>query len=207
MALFIQIHPDNPQPRLVKQVVDVIRAGGVIVYPTDSSYALGCQMGDKAAMDRIRAIRRLDDKHNFTLVCRDLSEIATYAMVDNITYRLLKTHTPGPYTFVLKATHEVPRRLQNPKRKTIGIRVPDNRIAQAILAELGEPLMSSTLILPGEEMPMTDPQEMADLLGHQVDLVIDGGNCGFMPTTVVELVEGAPVVVRQGKGDARPFAG
>lgn len=207
MALFIQIHPDNPQPRLVKQVADVIRAGGVIVYPTDSSYALGCQMGDKAAMDRIRAIRRLDDKHNFTLVCRDLSEIATYAMVDNITYRLLKAYTPGPYTFVLRATHEVPRRLQHPRRKTIGIRVPDNRIAQAILAELGEPLMSSTLILPGEEMPMTDPQEMADMLGHQVDLVIDGGNCGFMPTTVVELVEGAPVVVREGKGDARPFTG
>ncbi|MFZ5593800.1 MAG: L-threonylcarbamoyladenylate synthase [Pseudomonadota bacterium] len=207
MALFIQIHPDNPQPRLVKQVVGVIRAGGVIVYPTDSSYALGCQMGDKSAMDRIRVIRRLDDKHNFTLMCRDLSEIATYAMVDNITYRLLKAHTPGPYTFVLRATHEVPRRLQNPKRKTIGIRVPDNRIAQAILAELGEPLMSSTLILPGEEMPMTDPEEMADLLGHQVDLVIDGGNCGFMPTTVVELVEGAPVVVREGKGDVRPFAG
>lgn len=188
-------------------MVDVIRAGGVIVYPTDSSYALGCQMGDKTAMDRIRAIRRLDDKHNFTLVCRDLSEIATYAMVDNITYRLLKAHTPGPYTFVLRATHEVPRRLQNPKRKTIGIRVPDNRIAQAILAELGEPLVSSTMILPGEEMPMTDPQEMADLLGHQVDLVIDGGNCGFMPTTVVELMEGAPVVVREGRGDARPFSG
>lgn len=201
------MHPDNPQPRLVKQVVEVIRAGGVIIYPTDSSYALGCQMGDKAAMDRIRVIRRLDDKHNFTLMCRDLSEIATYAMVDNITYRLLKTHTPGPYTFVLKATHEVPRRLQNPKRKTIGIRVPDNRIAQAILSELGEPLMSSTLILPGEEMPMTDPEEMAGLLGHQVDLVIDGGNCGFMPTTVVELVEGAPVVVREGKGDAQPFIG
>ncbi|MEQ6341758.1 MAG: L-threonylcarbamoyladenylate synthase [Gammaproteobacteria bacterium] len=205
MALFIEIHPENPQPRLVKQAVDIIRAGGVIIYPTDSCYALGCQIGNKHAMDRIRTIRKLGEQHNFTLVCNDLSEIATYAMVDNAAYRLLKTHTPGPYTFVLKATHEVPRRLQHPKRKTIGLRIPGNPIAQAILKELGEPLMSSTLILPGDDLPMTDPQEMYDTLGHQVDLVINGGNCGAIPTTVVELIEGAPVVARHGLGDAGPF--
>ncbi|MBI2778679.1 MAG: threonylcarbamoyl-AMP synthase [Gammaproteobacteria bacterium] len=205
MALFIEIHPDNPQPRLVKQAVDIIRAGGVVIYPTDSCYALGCQIGNKNAMDRIRAIRKLGEKHNFTLVCSDLSEIATYAMVDNAAYRLLKTHTPGPYTFVLKATHEVPRRLQHPKRKTIGLRIPGNPIAQAILKELGEPLMSSTLILPDDDMPMTDPQEMYDTLGHQVDLVINGGNCGSIPTTVVEFTEGVPVVARHGLGDAAPF--
>lgn len=205
MALFIEIHPDNPQPRLVKQAVDIIRAGGVVIYPTDSCYALGCQIGNKNAMDRIRAIRKLGEKHNFTLVCSDLSEIATYAMVDNAAYRLLKTHTPGPYTFVLKATHEVPRRLQHPKRKTIGLRIPGNPIAQAILKELGEPLMSSTLILPDDDMPMTDPQEMYDALGHQVDLVIGGGNCGSIPTTVVELTEGTPVIARHGLGDAAPF--
>ncbi len=205
MALFIEIHPENPQPRLIKQTADIIRAGGVIIYPTDSCYALGCQIGNKDAMDRIRAIRKLGEKHNFTLVCRDLSEIATYAMVDNAAYRLLKTHTPGPYTFVLKATHEVPRRLQHPKRKTIGLRIPGHPIAQAILKELGEPLMSSTLILPDDDIPMTDPQEMYDTLGHQVDLVINGGNCGAIPTTVVELTGGAPVVARHGLGDAAPF--
>jgi tRNA threonylcarbamoyl adenosine modification protein (Sua5/YciO/YrdC/YwlC family) len=205
MALFIEIHPDNPQPRLIKQAVDIIRAGGVVIYPTDSCYALGCQIGNKGAMDRIRAIRKLGEKHNFTLVCSDLSEIATYAMVDNAAYRLLKTHTPGPYTFVLKATHEVPRRLQHPKRKTIGLRIPGNPIAQAILRELGEPLMSSTLILPDDDMPMTDPQEMYDTLGHQVDLVINGGNCGAIPTTVVELIEGVPVVARRGLGETGPF--
>lgn len=205
MALFIEIHPENPQPRLIKQAAEIIRAGGVIIYPTDSCYALGCQIGNKDAMDRIRVIRKLGEKHNFTLVCRDLSEIATYAMVDNAAYRLLKTHTPGPYTFVLKATHEVPRRLQHPKRKTIGLRIPGNPIAQAILKELGEPLMSSTLILPDDDMPMTDPQEMYDTLGHQVNLVINGGNCGAIPTTVVELTEGAPIVARRGLGDAEPF--
>ncbi len=205
MALFIEIHPENPQPRLIKQAAEIIRAGGVIIYPTDSCYALGCQIGNKDAMDRIRVIRKLGEKHNFTLVCRDLSEIATYAMVDNAAYRLLKTHTPGPYTFVLKATHEVPRRLQHPKRKTIGLRIPGNPIAQAILKELEEPLMSSTLILPDDDMPMTDPQEMYDTLGHQVNLVINGGNCGAIPTTVVELTEGAPIVARRGLGDAGPF--
>jgi tRNA threonylcarbamoyl adenosine modification protein (Sua5/YciO/YrdC/YwlC family) len=205
MAQFFQIHPDNPQPRLIYQAVEIVRKGGLIVYPTDSSYALGCQIGNKEAMDRIRAIRRLDDKHNFTLVCRDLSEIATYAQVENQDYRLLKNLTPGPYTFILKATRQVPRRLQNERRKTIGIRVPDNRIAQALLQELGEPLMSSTLILPGEEFPMIDPYEMRDLLGHEVDLVIDGGYCGLEPTTVVILEGEAPVLARKGKGDAALF--
>jgi tRNA threonylcarbamoyl adenosine modification protein (Sua5/YciO/YrdC/YwlC family) len=207
MAQFFQIHPDNPQVRLIHQAVEIVRGGGLIIYPTDSSYALGCQIGNKDAMDRIRAIRRLDDKHNFTLVCRDLSEIATYALVENQDYRLLKTLTPGPYTFILKATRQVPRRLQNERRKTIGIRVPDNRIAQALLQELGEPLMSSTLILPGEDFPMIDPYEMRDLLGHEVDLVIDGGYCGLEPTTVVVMEGDAPELARKGKGDAALFEG
>ncbi|MCP4127674.1 MAG: threonylcarbamoyl-AMP synthase, partial [Gammaproteobacteria bacterium] len=168
MAQYFHIHPDNPQQRLIYQAVEIIRRGGLVIYPTDSSYALGCQIGNKGAMDRIRRIRRLDDKHNFTLVCRDLSEIATYARVDNQHYRLLKSLTPGPYTFIHKATKQVPRRLQNVKRKTIGIRVPDNAIVQHLLDELGEPLMSSTLILPGEELPMTDPDEMRDILDHEV---------------------------------------
>jgi tRNA threonylcarbamoyl adenosine modification protein (Sua5/YciO/YrdC/YwlC family) len=205
MAQFFQIHPDNPQPRLIRQAVEIIRQGGLIIYPTDSSYALGCQMGNKEAMDRISAIRRLDDKHNFTLVCRDLSEIATYARVENQHYRLLKSLTPGPYTFILRATKQVPRRLQNEKRKTIGIRIPENNIALAILEELGEPLMSSTLILPEEELPMNDPYEMRDILGHEVELVIDGGYCGFEPTTVLILEGDTPLVARQGKGDAALF--
>ena len=205
MSQFFQIHPQDPQPRLIHRAVEWLREGAVIAYPTDSSYALGCVIGDKGAVERIRRLRNLGDKHNFTLVCRDLSEIATYAKVDNTAYRLLKTLTPGPYTFILKATHEVPRRLQHPKRKTIGIRVPDNNIAQALLAELGEPLMSTTLILPGADMPMTDPEEMRERLEHEVDLVIDGGNCGFEPTTVVDLVDGVPKLVRTGKGDASLF--
>lgn len=200
MSQFFQIHPDNPQQRLIQQAVDIINQGGVIVYPTDSGYALGCHIGDKAAMERICRIRQVDAKHNFTLVCRDLSEIAVYAKVNNSAYRLIKNHTPGPYTFILKATREVPRRLQNPKRKTIGLRVPDNKIAMALLETLGEPLMSSTLILPGEEMPLTDPYDIRDTLEHALDLVIDGGYCGFEPTTVVELTEDVPVVVRQGQG-------
>lgn len=207
MAQFFQIHPDNPQLRLIRSAVDIIRQGGLVIYPTDSSYALGCQIGDKGAMERIRRIRKLDDKHNFTLVCRDLSEISTYAKVGNQEYRLLKTLTPGPFTFIHKATKQVPRRLQHAKRKTIGIRIPDNQIAQALLAELGEPLMSSTLILPGDEMPLTDPYEMRELLGHEVDLVIDGGYCGLEPTTVVEMVDEVPQVVRQGKGDASLLEG
>ena len=205
MAQFFQIHPDNPQLRLIHQAVEIIRQGGLVIYPTDSSYALGCHIGDKAAMDRIRRIRRLDDKHNFTLVCRDLAEIYTYAKVGNQQYRMLKNLTPGPYTFIHRATKQVPRRLLCGKRKTIGIRIPDNRVTHTILVELGEPLMSSTLILPGDEMPLTDPYEMRDILGHDVDLVIDGGYCGFEPTTVVDMVDESPVVVREGKGDVSLF--
>lgn len=200
MSQFFQIHPVNPQTRLIRQAVEIIRADGLIVYPTDSSYALGCHVGDKRGMERIRRIRALDGKHNFTLVCRDLSEIATYARVDNSAYRMLKSLTPGPYTFVLGATHEVPRRLQNPKRRTIGIRVPDHPIAQALLAELGEPLMSSTLILPGRDTPETDAIEIRERLQSEVDLVIDGGHCGFEPTTVIGMSEGIPRVLRLGCG-------
>lgn len=207
MSQFFKVHPDNPQSRLIRQAVEIIRAGGVIVYPTDSCYALGCQIGNKAAMERIQQIRDIDKEHNFTLVCRDLSEIATYARVDNIQYRLLKAVTPGPFTFILQATHEVPRRLQNPKRKTIGIRIPDNAIAQALLAELGEPIMSTTLILPGDDLPMNDPEQIRERLTGQVDLIIDGGNCGHQPTTVLDLVGDTPRLRRQGKGDVGPFLG
>ena len=205
MSQFFALHPDNPQARLIRHAVDIIRDGGVAVVPTDSTYAIVCHLDDKGAVERIQRIRQLDKKHNFTLLCRDLSEIATYALVENQDYRLLKTLTPGPYTFILKATRQVPRRLQNERRKTIGIRVPDNRIAQALLEELGEPLMSSTLILPGEEFPMIDPYEMRDLLGHEVDLVIDGGYCGLEPTTVVVMEGEAPELARKGKGDAALF--
>ncbi len=202
MSQFFQIHPVNPQIRLIRQAVGIIHAGGLVIYPTDSSYAFGCQIGDKGAMERIRRLRKLDDKHNFTLVCRDLSEIASYAKVGNQHYRILKNLTPGPYTFIHRATKQVPRRLQNPRRKTIGIRVPDNKITQTLLEELGEPLMSSTLIMPGEDDPMTDPYEMRALLGHAVDLIIDGGYCGMEPTTVIDMEQETPIVLRQGKGDA-----
>lgn len=205
MSQFFQIHPDNPQVRLIRQAADIVRGGGVIVYPTDSAYALGCQIGDKAALERIRQLRRLDDRHNFTLVCRDLSEIATYARVDNSVYRLLRHHTPGPYTFILRATSEVPRRLMHPKRRTVGLRVPDNAIAQALLADLGEPLMSVTLIMPGDDLPLIDPYEIRELLERQVDLVIDGGYCGMEATTVVDLADDMPMVLRAGKGDPAPF--
>lgn len=205
MSQFFQIHPDNPQPRLIKQAVEIIRRGGVIAYPTDSAYALGCHLGDKAALERIRRIRKLDDNHNFTLVCRDLSELGSYARVNNSVFRLVRNCTPGPYTFILKATDDVPRRLLHPKRRTIGLRVPENHIAQALLEALGEPLMSVTLILPGDELPLTDPFEIRERLEHDVDLVIDGGVCGAEPTTVVDLAEEIPVIVRQGKGDSSPF--
>jgi len=200
MSQYFQIHPVNPQQRLVRHAVEILRADGLLVYPTDSSYALACHVGDKRGMERIRRIRALDKKHNFTLVCRDLSEIATYARVHNSDYRLLKSLTPGPYTFVLRATHEVPRRLQNPKRRTIGIRVPDHPIAHALLVELGEPMMSSTLILPGRDMPETDAHEIRERLEHEVDLVIDGGNCGFEPTTVIDMSTEVPQLLRQGCG-------
>jgi len=202
MAQYFEIHPTHPQSRLIKRAVEIVRHGGVIAYPTDSSYALGCHIGDKAAMERIRRIRRVEEDHNFTLVCRDLSEVSQYARVGNADYRLLKANTPGPYTFILPATREVPRRLQHPKRKTIGLRVPDHVIAQALLAELNEPLMSSTLMLPGESLPLSDPGEIRQRLEHEVDLIIDGGFCGLDPTTVIELEEGRATVVRQGKGDS-----
>ncbi|MFD2228969.1 L-threonylcarbamoyladenylate synthase [Alkalimarinus sediminis] len=207
MSQFFQIHPDNPQHRLIVQAVEIVRSGGVIAYPTDSAYALGCHIGDKAAVDRIKRIRRLNDKHNFTLVCRDLSELGVYAKVNNSSYRLLKNNTPGAYTFILPASAEVPRRLMHPKRREIGMRVPENNIALALLEELNEPLMSTTLILPGDDTPMTDPYEIRSMLEHDLDLVIDGGFCGFEPTTVVNMIDDVPVVVREGKGDPEPFRG
>ncbi|RPI14832.1 MAG: threonylcarbamoyl-AMP synthase [Lysobacterales bacterium] len=205
MALVLEIHPVNPQARLIRQAVASLRDGSVIAYPTDSCYAFGCLIGDKDAMERIRRLREADKSHNFTLVCRDLSEIARYARVDNSQYRTLRAFTPGAYTFLLEATREVPKRLQNPKRRTIGIRVPDNAIVRDLLAELGEPIMSSTLHLPGDEVPLTDAREIGERLRHSVDLVIDGGHCGFEPTSVVDLSGPAPVVVRRGKGDVAAF--
>jgi tRNA threonylcarbamoyl adenosine modification protein (Sua5/YciO/YrdC/YwlC family) len=200
MSQFFQIHPDNPQPRLIARAAEIVRGGGVVVYPTDSAYAIGCHLNDKNALDRIRAIRKLDKHHNLTLVCRDLSDVGLYARLDNSAYRFLKAHTPGAYTFILKGTAEVPRRLLHEKRKTIGLRVPDNVIAQALLAALGEPLMSCSLILPGEELPMTDPEEIRDRLERQVDLIIDGGFCGQEPTTIVDIQEGVPQLIRLGAG-------
>ncbi|WP_027350647.1 L-threonylcarbamoyladenylate synthase [Halotalea alkalilenta] len=205
MNQFLQIHPETPQKRLISQAVDVIRQGGVIAYPTDSGYALGCSLGEKRAVESIKRLRELDDKHNFTLVCADLSEIGTYAKVDNTVFRLLKAHTPGPYTFILNATNEVPRLLLHPKRRSIGVRVPSHPIARALIDELGMPLMSVTLIPPGEELAMTDPEEIRERFGHQLALVIDGGACSLEPTTVVDLRELPPVVLRRGKGDPTPF--
>lgn len=206
VSQFFQIHPENPQVRLIKQAVEIIRQGGVVIYPTDSSYAIGCAMGNKAGIERIRRLRQLDDKHNFTLVCRDLSQLGLFAKVDTAAFRLLKAHLPGPYTIILSATREVPRMLLHPKRRTIGLRVPQLPIAQALLAELGEPLMSVSLILPGEAEPMSDPYEMRDVLEHQVDLIIDGGYGGVEASTVISLVDGDPEVVRVGCGDPAPFA-
>lgn len=205
MAQFFQIHPENPQLRLVRRTIEILRAKGIIVYPTDSTYALGCSIGEKDAIERIRSMRELDDEHHFTLVCRDLSEITTYARVDNQTYRLLKSFTPGAYTFICQATKQVPRRLQHPKRKTIGIRVPDHTIAQALLTELNEPLISTTLQLPNMDLPLNDPNEIREMLDHVVDLIIDGGSCGLQSTTVIDISGEVPQVVRVGIGDASYF--
>jgi tRNA threonylcarbamoyl adenosine modification protein (Sua5/YciO/YrdC/YwlC family) len=205
MSQFFKVHPVNPQGRLLERAAEVLHAGGLIVYPTDSSYALGCHLGNKEALERIRRIRRTERDHDFTLVCRDLSEIANYARVDNTAYRLLRSLTPGPYTFVLRATHSVPKRLQDPKKRSIGIRVPDHRIAIQLLDAVGEPIMSSTLLLPDETLPLTDPQEIQERLGKQVDAIVDGGICGVEPTTVLDLSSGSVVVVRRGKGDASIF--
>jgi tRNA threonylcarbamoyl adenosine modification protein (Sua5/YciO/YrdC/YwlC family) len=202
---FFEIHPRDPQPRLIRQAAEIMREGGIVVYPTDSCYALGCHIGDKTAMERISRIRQTDKHHHFTLVCRDLSEIAKYARVNNQQYRTLKAFTPGPYTFILDATRETPKRLQNPKRSTIGIRVPDHPVPRLLLAELGEPIMSSTLLLPGEDLPMTDAREIQERLLNSVDAVVDGGNCGLDPTSVVDLAGPAPVVTRRGKGDVSAF--
>ena len=205
MSDFLRVHPSDPEDRNVNQVANVLLAGGVIVYPTDSTYALGCHIGDKGALDRIRRIRQLGDKHNFTLVCKDLSSLASYAQVHNSAYRILKAYTPGPYTFILKATLEVPRRLLHPKKKTIGLRVPDNAIAQAILEKMGEPIMSTSLILPDEDERLLDPYDIRLKIGKLVDLIVDGGVCGVEATTMVDLVDGIPVVIREGKGDSESF--
>ncbi|HMJ49919.1 MAG TPA: L-threonylcarbamoyladenylate synthase [Burkholderiales bacterium] len=205
MAQFFSIRIDNPQGRLIRQAAAIIRDGGVIVYPTDSCYALGCHIGDKDAMQRIRDIRRVDEKHHFTLVCRDLSEISNYAKVDNRQYRLLKAATPGSYTFILRASREVPKRLQHPKRKTIGLRVPNHPVVRVLLDEINEPLLSCTLLLPGDDMPLNDAVEIRDRLEHSVNLVLDGGPCGIEMTTVVDLTEEIPLLLRRGKGDPAVF--
>ncbi len=205
MSQFFSLHPTHPEARLIKRAVAIVREGGVIVYPTDSCYALGCHIGDKNAMERIRRIRDVDERHHFTLVCRDLSEIGTFAKVDNAQYRLLKAHTPGSYTFILKATRELPRRLAHPKRASIGVRVPDHPATHALLAELNEPLLSSTLILPGDEEPLNDAETIRQRLEHQVDLILDGGACGVAPTSVIDLSQDDPILVRAGKGDISGF--
>lgn len=205
MAQYFVIHPENPQARLIHQAVEIMRFGGVIAYPTDSSYALGCMLGNKDAQQRIRAIRGVDESHHFTLVCRNLAELATYAQVNNSQFRLLKANTPGQYTFILKATREVPRRLQHPKRSTLGLRVPEHSVTQALLDELDEPLLSMTLLLPGDDEPMHQGWEIRERLEHVVDLVIDAGACNSAPTTVIDLTGEDPHLIRRGAGDPRPF--
>ncbi len=205
MSQFFTLHPTHPETRLIKRAVEIVRAGGVIAYPTDSCYALGCHIGDKTAMERIRSIRNVDERHHFTLVCRDLSEIGTFAKVNNAQYRLLKAHTPGSYTFILQATRELPRRLAHPKRATIGVRVPEHTATRALLAELNEPLLSSTLMLPGDDDPLNDAEEIRKRLNHQLDLVLDGGACGVQPTTIIDLSEEQPILVRRGKGEVASF--
>jgi len=206
MTQYLQIHPEDPQPRYLERAASIIRDGGIVAFPTDSCYALGCHLGDKAAVDRVRAIREVDDRHHLTLMCRDLSEIAQYARVDNAQYRLLKATTPGSYTFILEGTKELPRRVLHPKRKTIGLRVPDHRVALTLLETLGEPLLTTTLILPGDEAPLTEGWEIQDRLDGHVELILDGGHCGTEPTTVVDLTGGTPTLVRAGRGDLAPFA-
>ena len=205
MGQFFSIHPDNPQARLIRDAVTVVENGGIIVYPTDSGYALGCKLGNKDALERIRRLRHLDKNHNMTLVCRDLSELSTYAKVSNVIFRLLKSFTPGAYTFILNATSEVPRRMLHPKRRTLGLRIPDNAICLSLLECLDEPIMSTTLILPESKCPLTEPAAIYDILGNQIDLMIDGGSCGHQPTTVVDLTGEYPTVLRVGKGDPEPF--
>ena len=205
MSQYFAVHPTHPQPRLIAQAAAIIRAGGVVAYPTDSCYAIGCHIGDKEAMQRLRAIRKIDDKHHLTLMCRDLSEIATYAQVDNVQYRLLRKLTPGSYTFILRASREVPRRLLHPRRKTIGMRVPDHAVAQALLAALGEPLLSATLILPEDAQPLNDGDEIRARLERLLDLVLDAGSCGVEPTTMVDLTGAAPELLRRGRGSVEPF--
>jgi tRNA threonylcarbamoyl adenosine modification protein (Sua5/YciO/YrdC/YwlC family) len=207
MSIYLQLHPVSPQKRFIRQAAECLRSGGVIVYPTDSCYALGCHIGDKTALERIRSIRETDRHHHFTLVCRDLAEVGRYALVENWQYRLLRAHTPGPYTFLLRASRETPRRLKHERRGTIGLRVPDHPVSQMLLSELGEPVMSSTLLLPGEELPRTDAREIYEHLEHRVDMVLDGGNCGLVPTSVIDLSADRADVVRVGRGDVTPFGG
>jgi tRNA threonylcarbamoyl adenosine modification protein (Sua5/YciO/YrdC/YwlC family) len=207
MSIYLQLHPITPQVRFIRQAAACLRDGGVIVYPTDSCYALGCHIGDKAALERIRDIRQTDRNHHFTLVCRDLAEVGKYAVVDNWQYRLLRAHTPGPYTFLLKASRETPRRLKHERRGTIGLRVPDHVVTQMLLTELNEPVMSSTLLLPGEDLPRTDAKDIYERLERSVDMVLDGGNCGLDPTSVIDLSADRAVVIRAGRGDVSPFVG
>ena len=205
VSQYLFVHSENPQERLIAKAVDSLRRGGVMIYPTDSVYAIGCHLGDKSALERIRSIRQLDKNHNFTLVCRDLSELGSYARVENSAFRLLKSKTPGPFTFILNATSEVPKRLQHPKRKTIGIRVPNSAIVKALLEELREPIMSVTLTMPDDQYPLTDPYEIKQLMNHHVDVIIDGGYCGLEPTTVIDLTDHTRQLLRQGAGDFSDF--
>jgi len=205
VSQYLSIHSENPQERLIAKAVDSLRRGGLMIYPTDSVYAIGCRIGDKSALERIRSIRQLDKNHNFTLVCRDLSELGSYARVENSAFRLLKSKTPGPFTFILNATSEVPKRLQHPKRKTIGIRVPNSAIVKALLEELQEPIMSVTLTMPDDQYPLTDPYEIKQLMNHHVDVIVDGGYCGLEPTTVIDLTDHTPKLLRQGAGDFSDF--
>jgi tRNA threonylcarbamoyl adenosine modification protein (Sua5/YciO/YrdC/YwlC family) len=205
MSQYFELHPVNPQLRLIRRAVDIVRQGGVIAYPTDSCYALGCHIGDKAALERVRRIRQADRDHHFTLLCRDVAEAARFVRIETPQFRLIKSCTPGPYTFLLPATRETPRRLQHEKRRTVGVRIPEHPVPQLLLAELGEPLMSSTLMLPGDELPLTDGVEIRSRLEHQVDAVLDGGHCGIAPTTVIDMAVDPPVLLRRGRGDVRQF--